>query len=442
MSTMAVKKEETHWKDRLIARAEAISDAFDVAKAYGAHIANWVLFFCLIANLIEMVSPAFQAMAGMVIVGIQSIMLDIAGFGLTAMAASARRRGDNKSALKADIMGWTLISVMAITVTLITLAAFWKDWAPTIEQADNWLILTRIIVTVFYGHLVHQIREEGAAHENRLAELETAISDLQSQLHGKEQEVSNAQGQLSGVQKTFSGLQQQLEEEKEKVAGLLHKLELVQQRASSLETELETGHGDTASLHRDLNAARMEADILRGKLDLKSREVEEMSRDQAGIISLRRELNSAKVQSEDLQIQLEAKQQALKNEQLLVANLRQEVERFQQNEAKMRMAEARFGDSSEAPRRKNEAKSEAVKHTTEAPKRSTEAPTNPGLLRLPSNADRAAKKAEALRLIDEEHMTTYKAAEITSVPAGTIQRWLSERKNSASVPVSGEAREA
>lgn len=407
-----VAPQERHWKDRAIAAAETISDAFDVAKAYGAHIANWVLFLCLVANLLEMVSPAFQAMVGMVVVGIQSIMLDVAGFGLTAMAASARRRGDEKSARKANFMGWTLITVMAITVTLITLAAFDSQLASFVQQADNALMLTRVIVTVFYGHIVHQIREEGTAHENRLAELETEVSTLQQQIKTKEQEVSNMQGQLSGVQKTVSSLQQQLEDEKDKVSGMQHKLDLAQQKVASLELELETGQGDTASLHRELNTANMEVESLRGRLNAKKREVEEMEAGQAAVITLRRDLGTAQARAEELQFQLDAKQQALKNEQLLVANLRREVERLQQNEAK-----------NEALRQRGEAKNGAKNHASPAKNEA-------GTKVINFSGAFATKKellAEVYRLADVEKLSTYEIEKRVHKPAKTIQRWLRDR---------------
>ncbi len=329
--TMNTPAPYEHWRDRAIAAAETISDGFDVAKAYGAHIANWVLFFCLVANLIEMVSPAFRSWAGMVIVGIQSITLDVAGFGLTAMAASARRRGDTKSARKADIMGWTLISVMAVTVSLITLAAFDTNLAEFVNEADNALMLIRVIVTVFYGHIVHQLREASTAHETRLAELETLVPQLQQQLTTQEQEIATVQGQLAGAQKHVADIQRQLEDEKENGASIRHKLDVAQQHVSSLEAELEAGHGDTAGLRRELNAAHAEVESLRGRLDAKQRELDVMAADQAGIIALRRDLNTARVRAEELHMELEARQQALKNEQALVASLRREVERFQQS---------------------------------------------------------------------------------------------------------------
>lgn len=309
---------QAHWRDRAITAFESISDAFDVFKAFGAHVANWVLFLCLVANLIEMVSPAFQALAGLPIVGVQSISLDIAGFGLTAMAASAKRRGDNKSANKANAMGWTLISVMAITVGLITLAAFKSDWADGIQHANQVLMFVRVIVTVFYGHIVHQLREEGTAHENRLAALEAEADRLKKQLKDKEQEVSSVQSRMSSVQQRVSSLEVELDTANREVSTLKFKLDTANQQVSTLENELSTGQGDTAELHRELNRVKIDAEALRGRLEAKTREVEAMQADQAGVIELRRELNATKLNAEDIRAQLIA-------EQRTVSSLRREL---------------------------------------------------------------------------------------------------------------------
>jgi len=405
-----VAQQERHWKDRAIAAAERISDAFDVAKAYGAHIANWVLFLCLVANLIEMVSPGFEALLGMAIIAVQSISLDIAGFGLTAMAASANHRGDKRSALKANVMGWTLISVMAFTVGMVTLAAFKPDWASGIEQANQVLMFVRVIVTVFYGHIVHQIREEGTTHENRLAALETELSTLQQQIKTKEQEVSTMQGQISSTQKTVSALQQQLADEKDKAADVQHKLDLAQRKVAELEQELAKGHGDTASLHRELNAARTEVESLRGRLDAKTREIEAMEAGQAAVITLRRDLGTAQARIGDLQFQLDAKQQDLKNEQLLVANLRREVEQLQKFAAVRQRGEAK----NEAVRQRGEAKNEANAKVINF---SGAFPSKRELL------------AEVYRLADVEKLSTYEIEKRVNKPAKTIQRWLRDRDN-------------
>ena len=328
--------QENHWKDRAITASAAISDAFDVFKAYGAHIANWVLFFCLVANLIEVVSPTFEALVGLEVIAVQSISLDIAGFGLTAMAASAKSRGDNKSALKASIMGWTLISVMAVTVGLVTLAAFKPDWSSNIAQANQILMFVRVIVTVFYGHIVHQIREEGVAHENRLAALETEVSTLQGQLQAKQKEVDAGQLNLSTVQSQVSTLEVELDTTQRNLSTVQRKLDAEQQRANSFEQELLTGQGDTAGMRRDLNAAAIEVESVRGRLAAKVREVEEMQADLSSVVALRRELNAAQVASQELRTQLDGKtrelqgiQGQLSTEQRTVSSLRRELSSVQ-----------------------------------------------------------------------------------------------------------------
>lgn len=45
-----------------MSKAEAITDAWEVAKAYAGRVAEWVLFLCVIINIIEML-PGI-AMAG------------------------------------------------------------------------------------------------------------------------------------------------------------------------------------------------------------------------------------------------------------------------------------------------------------------------------------------------------------------------------------------
>lgn len=277
--------QQAHWRDRAISASESISDTFDVFKAYGAHLANWVLFLCLIANLIEMVSPGFEAFAGLIIVGVQSISLDIAGFGLTAMAASAKRRGDEKSASKANAMGWTLISVMSITVGLITLAAFKPEWASGIELANQGLMFVRVIVTVFYGHIVHKLREQHTEHDSRVSSLEAEVSSLKGQLSTKEQEVSSVQSQVSSLQKALSSVQLRLDEKVDTLSSVQHKLDTAQQRVISLEAELESGQGGAVALRRELNTAKLDAEGLRIRLDTEQKLVSSLRRELSNVQS-------------------------------------------------------------------------------------------------------------------------------------------------------------
>lgn len=275
-----------HWKDRAISKAEVISDGFEVAKAYGAHLANWILFFCLIANILEMFQLPFVVALGNAVLGIQSVTLDVAGFGLATMATHAKSRGDKSAAWKAGGMGWALIIIMMITVALVAISIIFPNTSATIDMIEKGLILVRIVATVLYGHVVHSVRHASNAYDHRLSQLQQDVSNLQTQLASKQQEAVTAQKSLSSLQVQFSS-----EQEK----------------------------------------ARLEIETLRGKLEVNAQEIKLMASDQAGVITLRRDLNATKIQAEELQSQLDAKQQVLKNEQLLTANLRREVERFQQN---------------------------------------------------------------------------------------------------------------
>src|SRR5579862_1251160 len=100
-----------HWRDRAIHAAERISDGFEVAKAWGARIAEWILFFCLVGNIIEIfpMPHDFAQTFGNIVLGVQVVTLDIAGFGLATMGDHARRRGDERAAKQASTMGWSLI---------------------------------------------------------------------------------------------------------------------------------------------------------------------------------------------------------------------------------------------------------------------------------------------------------------------------------------------
>src|SRR6266498_3450093 len=137
-----------HWRDRFIARSEGISDAWEVGKAYGARVAEWILFVCLFANILEMF-PLLPDWFGNAVLIVQAITLDIAGFGLTTMGEHARRQGNEKAARTARRMGWTLIGLMILTVGLVTVSVLIPPTKETIDTIEKGLILARVIVTVF-----------------------------------------------------------------------------------------------------------------------------------------------------------------------------------------------------------------------------------------------------------------------------------------------------
>lgn len=329
---MTQNTNEVHWRDRAISGLSVISDGFEVFKAAGAHVAEWVLWFCLVANLLEMFPLPLPSWYGVTVIAIQSVMLDVAGFGLTSMAASAKRRGDLDAAKKGGRMGMALIIIMMLTVGLITLSVLVPVTKPYVDWTDKLMILARMVVTVFYGHIVDEMKKAGVSHDNRLADMEQELTDMRGQLAAKVQEVSTVQSQLSTVQGRVSTLEVELDTTQRSLSTVQHKLDAEQQRANGLEQELLTGQGDTSGLRRELSGVNIELEGLRGRLAAKAREVEEMQADLSNVVALRRELNAAQMASQELRAQLDGKtrelqgvQLQLSTEQRTVSSLRREL---------------------------------------------------------------------------------------------------------------------
>lgn len=340
------QQQEIHWRDRAISALSIISDGFEVFKAAGAHVAEWVLWFCLVANLLEMFPLPLPSWYGVTVIAIQSVMLDVAGFGLTSMAASAKRRGDLEAAKKGSRMGWALIIIMMLTVGLITLSVLVPVTKPYVDWVDKLMILARMVVTVFYGHIVDQLKKASASHDDRLAELERELTDVRGQLAAKAQEVSTVQGQLSTVQGRVSTLEVELDTARRDLSTVQRKLDAEQQRSSTLENELLGGQGDTSTLRRELAEARANAEGLQIRLDAKLRELAEMQGDLFGVIDLRRELKAAQQATEEVREQLSTKarelaavQSQLSTEQRTVSSLRRELSSVQSSRVSTRQSE-------------------------------------------------------------------------------------------------------
>ncbi len=110
-----------HWRDLVIAKSEIISDAWEVTKAYAARLAEWVLFICMIFNIIEILPEIhLPAAVSSAVLGTQAVTLDIAGFGLASMADHAKRCGNLAAAKRASITGYCLIGIMLITLLVVT----------------------------------------------------------------------------------------------------------------------------------------------------------------------------------------------------------------------------------------------------------------------------------------------------------------------------------
>src|SRR5215472_7205018 len=93
------------WRERALDRSEVITDAWEVTKTYAGRIAEWVLFLCMVANIIEIMVTLPLALSKIVL-GTQVVMLDVGGFSLATMGEQAREQGDERAASRASLTGY------------------------------------------------------------------------------------------------------------------------------------------------------------------------------------------------------------------------------------------------------------------------------------------------------------------------------------------------
>lgn len=152
--------QKAHWKDTAIAKSVGITDAWEVTKIYTGRLAEWILFACMIVNIIGILPGVHLSLIFTnVVMGVQVVTLDIAGFGLATMAQNARRHGAEKAANLGRNTAYTLIAIMMLTLILFTLGLMVPSFKPETDIAENVLILVRVGLIVFYGHVVHSLRE-------------------------------------------------------------------------------------------------------------------------------------------------------------------------------------------------------------------------------------------------------------------------------------------
>ncbi len=148
-----------NWRDAAIAKSEIITDAWEVTKTYAGRIAEWVLFLCMIANIIEILpGVALWSALSNIVLGVQVVMLDIGGFSLASMADHARSQGDERAAKRASVTGGFLIGIMIVTLLLVSIGLLWHEAKHYTDIAEKGLILVRVVMTVIYGHVIHSLR--------------------------------------------------------------------------------------------------------------------------------------------------------------------------------------------------------------------------------------------------------------------------------------------
>ena len=198
-----------HWKDAAIERSEVITDAWEVTKIYTGRAAEWILFGCMVVNIIGILPGiTLPLLVTNIVMGVQVVTLDIAGFGLATMAENARANGAKKAATQAKATAYMLIGIMMLTLILFTLGVMVPTLKPCTAIAENVLILVRVGMIVFYGHVVHSLRRVSADMPSP-----RVVAVLQEQLEAQRQAIEHmGQQHQQELQETVTRLDAQHKE--------------------------------------------------------------------------------------------------------------------------------------------------------------------------------------------------------------------------------------
>lgn len=148
-----------HWRDKAVNQSAVVSDLWDVFQAWAGHFTHWILFFCMIENIISMLPD--MTIAGWItntVLGVQVIALDIGGLSLATLAKYAKEQGHEEEAKQAGRTSKFLIVMMMVTLVLVGAGVIYPIVKPYTDDAEKVLILVRILMTVWYGHILHALR--------------------------------------------------------------------------------------------------------------------------------------------------------------------------------------------------------------------------------------------------------------------------------------------
>jgi ribosomal protein S25 len=184
------------WKDAAIEKSVVITDCWEVFKIYTGRLAEWILFGCMIFNIVEMIPGMnlWPVLTNSVMV-ITIITLDIAGFGLNSMAEYARECGHVEAAKEASRVAKCLIGIMMVTLLLATSGLLFPMIKPYLVYGEDTLILVRVLLVVIYGHTIHKLRHITAAQTPPSGALEE-IARLQQALEHATQSAQEWQSRM------------------------------------------------------------------------------------------------------------------------------------------------------------------------------------------------------------------------------------------------------
>jgi hypothetical protein len=172
------------WREAALAKSEIISDAWEVTKTWAGRLAEWILFGCMVANIIEIMTTIPVAVSN-IILGTQVVMLDVGGFSLATMGEHAREQGNERAARKASVTGYFLIGVTILTLLLVTVGLLWTQMQHFTQGAEKGLILVRVVMTVIYAHVIHGLRRATAQRQQA-----TLTEQFTEQLNESEQRLT------------------------------------------------------------------------------------------------------------------------------------------------------------------------------------------------------------------------------------------------------------
>jgi hypothetical protein len=195
------------WREAALARSEIITDAWEVTKTYAGRIAEWVLFLCMVMNIIEILVTLPLALSNIVL-GTQVVMLDVGGFSLASMGDHAREQGDARAARRASVTGYFLIAVTIVTLLLVTVGLLWSPAKSYTDGAEKGLILVRVVMTVIYAHVIHSLRR--ATTQRQQATLTEQFTELTERITESEQRITEQCNEL--IQRTANRLSVQFTE--------------------------------------------------------------------------------------------------------------------------------------------------------------------------------------------------------------------------------------
>lgn len=306
------------WKDRAIERSQAITDAWEVVKAYAGRVAEWVLFSCMVANIIGILPGVhlwewFQSL----VMGTQVIALDVGGFGLASLADHARQTGNEKTARLAGRTSFFLIALMILTVLLVSVGTLWPSLKSVVDTIDKGLILVRVAMTVIYSHVIHKLRtvQEQAVQAADDSHAR-AIADLQKHLQQVRDEKArlaadhHRQDELARQEKDALALQLEQAKQAAQLATDLHaRTDQAHQNQSGLVADLQNrlhlAVQETQGLTAKLSAAQLQNADLSAQLETANRRLSDLQNADHNLQKLSAKLQSADLQNADLTAKLE-----------------------------------------------------------------------------------------------------------------------------------------